>query len=248
MQLEGKKVIVTGGSQGMGYSTVQAFVAEGATVALMDIKDDLGQKAAELANSQGPGSAKFYHANVSNRSEVESAFATAVEDMGGLDVLVNVAGVQRRKAAEDFTDEDLDFILNINLRGTIITNQTAFKTMRHSGGTILNFGSDAGLTAMPLLGAYSASKGGVMAWNRTIAGEWARYGIRANSVVPAIATPMTGAGGEAGQAIYSGVPLGGKLGDPARDFAPVMVFLASDGARFITGQIISVNGGLVMSR
>ncbi len=248
MKLEGKKVIVTGGSQGMGYATAQAFVAEGAKVAIMDIKDDLGHQAAELANSQGPGSAKFYHANVSNRSEIESAFAAAVEDMGGLDVLVNVAGVQRRKAAEDLTDEDLDFVLNINLRGTIITNQTAFKTMHQNGGTILNFGSDAGLAPMPLLGAYAASKGGVMAWNRTIAGEWARYGIRANSVVPAIATPMTGAGGEAGQAIYSGVPLGGKLGDVTRDFAPVMVFLASDDARFITGQIISVNGGLVMSR
>nr|WP_106495377.1 SDR family oxidoreductase [Lentibacillus sp. Marseille-P4043] len=139
-ELEGKKIIVTGGSQGMGYETVQAFVSEGATVALMDIKDELGQQAAEQANSQGSGNAKFYHANVSDRSEVESAFAEAVEDMDGLDVLVNVAGVQRRKAAEDFTNEDLDFILDINCAGRLSQTRPLSKPCATLGVPFLTSG------------------------------------------------------------------------------------------------------------
>ncbi|MFJ4840628.1 SDR family NAD(P)-dependent oxidoreductase [Streptomyces sp. NPDC088746] len=249
MQLAGKKIIVTGAAQGMGASTVRAYAAEGAEVAAVDVKDDLGRRVAEEATLQGPGKVTYHHANVTDRAEVDAAFSAAVVDLGGLDVLVNIAGVQRARPAAEFTDEDLDFVLGINLRGTILTNQAAYRTMREAGsGVVLNFGSDAGLTAMPGLGAYAASKGGVMAWTRTIAGEWGPEGIRANSVVPAVQTPMTANGAQERGNIYSSIPLGGRLGDPERDFAPVMVFLASDGARFITGQIIAVNGGLGMVR
>jgi NAD(P)-dependent dehydrogenase (short-subunit alcohol dehydrogenase family) len=169
--------------------------------------------------------------------------------MGGLDVLVNVAGVQRAKPAEQLTAEDLDFLIDINLRGTIYTNQAAFEAMRDGGtGAILNLGSDAGLTPIAGLAGYSATKGGVMAWTRTVADEFGRRGIRVNSVVPAIQTPMTENGAKDRGERYAKVPLGGWLGDADRDFAPVMVFLASDGARFINGQIIAVNGGLGMVR
>jgi 3-oxoacyl-[acyl-carrier protein] reductase len=249
MQLANKKIIVVGAAQGMGAATVRAYAAQGATVAALDVKDDLGHQVAEEATLHGPGRVTYHHANVASRAEVDSAFSDAVSALGGLDVAVTVAGVQRARPAAEFTDEDLDFVLGVNLRGTILTNQAAYRTMREAGGgTILNFGSDAGLTAMPGLGAYAASKGGVMAWTRTIAGEWGPEGIRANSVVPAIQTPMTANGAEERGSIYSSVPLGGRLGDPEKDFAPVMVFLAGDGARFITGQIIAVNGGLGMVR
>jgi 3-oxoacyl-[acyl-carrier protein] reductase len=249
VQLEGKRIIVTGAAQGMGATCVRAYVREGAVVAAIDVKDELGRQTTSEATSAGPGSAVYLHADVSDRVQVDSAFADAVHHLGGLDVLVNVAGVQRARPAAQFTDADLDFLLGINLRGTILTNQAAFPAMRDAGtGTILNFGSDAGLTAMPGLAAYSATKGGVMAWTRTIAGEWGTLGIRANSVVPAIQTPMTTSGATERNDIYSSVPLGGALGDPERDFAPVMIFLASDGARFITGQAIAVNGGLGMVR
>ncbi|OUS92142.1 SDR family NAD(P)-dependent oxidoreductase [Rhodococcus sp. NCIMB 12038] len=249
MQLEGKRIIVTGAAQGMGATCVRAYVREGATVAAIDVKDELGRQTASEATSTGPGTASYLHADVSDRAQVNAAFDEAVHLLGGLDVLVNVAGVQRARPAETFTDEDLDFLLGINLRGTVFTNQAAFSSMRDSrSGTILNFGSDAGLTAMPGLAAYSATKGAVMAWTRTIAAEWGPLGIRANSVIPAIQTPMTTSGASERDNIYSSVPLGGKLGDPELDFAPVMVFLAGDGARFITGQALAVNGGLGMVR
>jgi NAD(P)-dependent dehydrogenase (short-subunit alcohol dehydrogenase family) len=136
----------------------------------------------------------------------------------------------------------------VNMFGTIFTNQSAFPFLRETGGTILNIGSDGGLVAMPGIAAYAASKGAVMSWTRTIAGEWGMHNIRANCVVPAIKTPMTDSGGDEGRSVYATVPLGGQLGDVMQDFAPVMVFMAGDGARFITGQLISVNGGLVMVR
>jgi NAD(P)-dependent dehydrogenase (short-subunit alcohol dehydrogenase family) len=129
--------------------------------------------------------------------------------------------------------------------------------MRAGGGRIINFGSGAGLKAYPNGGHYSASKGAVMAWTRTIAHEWGPFGITANSVVPAIRTEMADeayarmdpAAQQALDARHRAqIPLGGRLGDPDSDLAPVMVFLASDGARFITGQILPVNGGSLNSR
>jgi NAD(P)-dependent dehydrogenase (short-subunit alcohol dehydrogenase family) len=246
-QLEGKRIIVTGGAHGMGAGTVRAFVAEGASVAVLDIKDQLAQSVVDEANATGPGRAHFFHCDIVKRPEVESVFAAATTWLGGLDVLANVAGAQRKKP-EQFTDEDLEFLFGVNMFGTIFTNQEAFPYLRENGGTILNIGSDGGLVAMPGIAAYAASKGAVMSWTRTIAGEWGIHNIRANSIVPAIKTPMTDNGGEEGRSVYSTVPLGGQLGDVMQDFAPVMVFMASDGARFITGQLISVNGGLVMVR
>lgn len=249
MDLVGKRIIVTGGAQGMGASVVRAYVREGASVHSFDVKDDLGRQVAEEATTRGPGSSTYAHVDVSDQTAVAVAVQQATRSMGGLDVLANVAGVQRPKPAENLTPEDLDFLLDINLRGTIYTNQAAFLAMRDAGtGAILNFGSDAGLTAIPGLAGYSASKGAIMAWTRTLAKEFGRRGIRVNSVVPAIQTPMTDVGHDDRRDLYSKVPLGGWLGDPDTDFAPVMVFLAGDGARFINGQIIAVNGGLGMVR
>ncbi|KAA9164518.1 SDR family oxidoreductase [Amycolatopsis acidicola] len=249
MQLDGKRIIVTGGAQGMGEATVRAFAREGAQVFSFDIKESAGRSVAEKATAEGPGSARFSFVDVSDHAEVTEAVRDAASAMGGLDVLVNIAGVQRAKPAEELTPEDLDFLFDINVRGTVYAGQAAFEVMKAAGtGAILNFGSDAGLNPIAGLAGYSATKGAVMAWTRTVADEWGRQGIRVNSVVPAIATPMTDAGTKDRGDRYSRVPLGGWLGDPERDFAPVMVFLAGDGARFINGQIIAVNGGLGMVR
>ena len=127
----------------------------------------------------------------------------------------------------------------------MLTNQAACRAMRVAGGRIINFGSDAGLGPYPNGAHYSASKGAVMAWTRTVAVEWARFGITVNSVVPAIWTPMYDehrarmTPDELGQhdaVMRLRVPLGGRLGDPDADLGPVMVFLASDDARFITAR------------
>ena len=248
MSLEGRRVVLTGGAHGMGAGTVAALVAEGASVAVLDVKDDLAQDVVDKANTHGVGRARFLHCDVTARAEVTDAVAEATSWLGGLDVLANIAGVQRRRRAEEFTDEDIDFLFGVNARGAIHTNQAVFPHLREHGGAIINVGSDGGLIAMPGIAGYAASKGALMSWTRAIAGEWGRYGIRANCIVPAMKTPMTDAGGQDGEAVYATVPLGGRLGDVMKDFTPVMVFLAGEGARFITGQLISVNGGLVMVR
>jgi len=236
---------------------VRAFVNEGARVVSLDVLDPSGRRVTTEADGAGPGSATYLHCDIADRSEVDAAFEQAVSWLGGLDVLANVAGVERRSAATDITDEEWDLVLNVNVKGTLHTNQAAYRSMQAGGGAILNFGSDAGLGPYPNGAHYSASKGAVMAWTRTAAVEWAPRGITVNSVVPAIWTPMYDeyrarlpadelALHDAG--MRARVPLGGRLGDPTHDLAPVMVFLASEDAHFITGQIISINGGIGMVR
>ena len=251
MLLQDKRIIVTGAASGIAAATVRAYAREGARVVALDVDDDGGQRVAAEA---GPAVA-YHHCDISRRSEVFAAFERAVATLGGLDVMVNAAGVERGTPAEDIPDEEWDLVFAVNVKGTVYTNQAAFRHMKASGGRILNFGSGAAIRGQRGSAHYSASKGAVMAWTRTIAQEWARYGITVNSIVPAIWTPMydthrTRMSPEQraihDMAMQHVIPLGGKLGDPDRDMAPVMVFLASDGPRFITGQAIVVDGGMVM--
>jgi NAD(P)-dependent dehydrogenase (short-subunit alcohol dehydrogenase family) len=257
MQLEGKRVIVTGGGRGIGATMVGVLAAEGAQVASIDITDDAGEAVVAAANVERPGSATYHHADVAVRAEVDSAFDAAVDVLGGLDGLVNAAGIERHVVPEEITDEGWDRMIAVNLTGTFLTNQAAFRHMRNAGGRILNFGSDAGLIPYTEAAHYSATKGAVISWSRSVAGAWGRYGITVNSLVPAIWTPMY----DDHRAMYDEqqlaahdammaqvVAVGGKLGDPLRDLAPVIVFYLGDGARFVTGQIISVNGGAGSTR
>ncbi len=250
--LAGKRVIVTGGGRGIGAAMVGVLVEEGVDVASMDVTDDAGLAVVDAANCNGPGQANYRHCDVASRPDVEAAFAAAVDEMGGLDGLVNAAGIERHVAPEDITDEQWQEMMSVNVTGTFLTNQVAFGYLVGAGGRILNFGSDAGLVNYPNAAHYSATKGAVMSWTRSVAAAWGRYGITVNSVVPAIWTPMY----DDHRAVFDEqelathdaamaevIAIGGKLGDPVRDLAPVLVFLLGDGARFITGQLISVNGG-----
>lgn len=257
MKLADKRIIVTGGAQGIGASVVRAYAAAGAKIASLDILDEAGLQIAAEAGKKGPGTVKFYHCDVSKRAEVEASFAAAVRDLGRLDVLAHIAGIGRYAPAESITDEDLDQIIQVNVYGVVYTNQTAFKYMRDHGGRIINFGSVAGLVPFINGAHYSASKGAVFSWTRTVAHEWGKYGIAVNAMAPAIRTPgyelhrtrMTPEQLQAHDAeVAKLIPLGGRLGDPDRDFAPVMVFLAGEDARFITGQIIPVDGGRLSTR
>ncbi len=257
MQLEGKRIIVTGGARGIGASVVRAYAAEGAQVASLDIRDELGKRVAEEAERKGPGSVYFYHCDISVRSQVEKVFEIAVRQIGGLDIMANIAGIELGAPAEMIEDSDLDQILNTNFKGTVYTNQAAFRYMRNSGGRIINYGSGAGLRPYPYGAHYSASKGAVHSWIRTVAHEWGKYGITVNAVLPAIWTPMYDEHRarmspeelrEHDAKMAGAVPIGGRLGDPDRDLAPVMLFLAGEGARFITGQVIPVDGGTASTR
>ena len=257
MRLESKRIIVTGGARGIGAATVHGLVKQGANVVALDVLDDLGPGVAEKSTAEGPGWARYQHCDVAQAPSVESAFELAVAGLGGLDALINCAGVERHAAPEDIDEQEWDFVIGVNLKGTFLTNRAAFRYLKDGGGHILNFGSDAGLIPYPIAGHYSASKGAVHSWTRSAASAWGQHNITVNSVVPGMWTPMydehrsrlTPEELQAhDQMMNQVVALGGRLGDPATDLVPVLVFLVSDDARFITGQLISVNGGLGNTR
>jgi 2-hydroxycyclohexanecarboxyl-CoA dehydrogenase len=251
MLLAGKRIVVTGGANGIAAATVRAYAREGATVWSLDVADEAGTAVAAAAGAR----VTYRHCDIARRDEVFAAIDAAAAAMGGLDVLANVAAVERGTPAEDIPDDEWDLVFGVNVKGTLYTNQAAFRHLQAGGGVVINFGSGAGIRGQRGSAHYSASKGAVMSWTRTVAQEWAHHGIRVNSVVPAIWTQMYDAYrarmSEQERTIHDMamahvIPLGGKLGDPDGDAAPVMVFLASDASRFITGQAICVDGGMVM--
>lgn len=256
MELRNKKIILTGSAQGIGASTLRAYVAAGAEVAAMDVDTEKGAAVAASASANGPGSVFFVKCDVGNRAEVDAAFDAAVGRLGRLDVLAHIAGVHRHAPTHDVPDETLSWLFNINVNGTIYTNGAAYRHMTN-GGSIINFGSESGLTAEINNAAYGASKAAVHAWTRSVAREWGKRGIRLNAVLPYMVTPMYEHFRKAlsaedlaahDKATAEQIPLGGKFGNADTDLAPVMVFLAGDGSRFITGQLIPVDGGLISVR
>jgi NAD(P)-dependent dehydrogenase (short-subunit alcohol dehydrogenase family) len=257
-ELAGKRIIVTGGARGIGEAAVRAFARAGAAVVSLDVQRELGEEVVADAAREGPGTASFLHCEIQRRDAVESAFAAAVAGLGGLDALVNVAAVERSAPAEEISDADWELVIGVNLGGTFVTNQAAFPYLKaNGGGRIVNFASGAALYPYLRGAHYAASKAGVIAWTRTIAHEWGRYGITAVAVNPAMWTPMyqehrdrlsPEALAEHDRKKLEQVPLGGRLGDPDLDMAPVLVFLVGDGSRFITAQVVSVDGGMVPLR
>ncbi|GAA4668093.1 SDR family NAD(P)-dependent oxidoreductase [Frondihabitans cladoniiphilus] len=258
MDLTGKKIIVTGGAQGIGAATVRGYAEAGATVTAVDLNEEGGNKTAADATAKGPGTVTFRKLDVSDRKAVDDVFAAAAEEMGGLDVMVNVAGIQRFAEADEPDMSFVELIYRINVFGTMNTDGAAYKIMKAAGGgAIINFGSEAGFTAELHNAVYGSTKGAVHTWTRSIAREWGPDNIRVNAVMPYMTTPMY----EKFRADMTpedlaahdlqtakDIPLGGKFGDPDKDIAPVMVFLASDASHFITGQLIPVDGGLVNVR
>lgn len=257
MNNQGKRVILTGSASGIGASALKALVAAGAHVVGMDVADVAGAAVVSAVTAlDGPGRAHYLHCDVSQRESVQAAFTDAVAWLGGLDALINVAGIERKAPAEDIAQVDWDLMFDVNARGTLNTNQAAFVHLRDKGGRIVNFASAAGVMGVPGLAHYSAAKAAVLGWTRTAAKEWGRHGITVNAVAPGMWTPMykhfrsrlDATQLAAHDAMMAGqIPLGGRLGDPDRDMAPVLVFLVSDGARFITGQTLAVDGGLMIS-
>lgn len=248
MLIEGKRVIVTGGSSGLGEATVRVLVREGAIVASLDVQDEAGTSVVAAANEDGPGHAVYHHCDVRHPEVVRTSFAQAAADLGGLDALIHFAGVDRLCPAESMTEDEWDFVVDINLKGTFLANQAAFSHLRDGGGRIINVTSTVALEASAGRAHYAASKGGVASLSRVLAAEWGEYGINVVALSPSAYTPMT----ERALAMFSPdqpgrfdpttIPIG-RFGDPEKDIAPVIVFLVSDASRFITAQIIAVDGG-----
>ncbi|MGX1480243.1 UNVERIFIED_CONTAM: NAD(P)-dependent dehydrogenase (short-subunit alcohol dehydrogenase family) [Streptomyces canus] len=256
MTVQDKRIIVTGSSRGIAAAAIASFARAGARVAALGISDEPGRALAEKITSEGPGTVSYFHADVSDKSGVTTAVAAA-EELGGVDALVNVAGNEMGAPAEGISEEDWDRVFAVNAKGTFLTAQAVFPYLRENGGTIINFGSDAALIPYPNGAHYSASKGAVLSLTRTLAAEWGRHGIRVNSVDPVIWTGMYD-GYRARMTEEDSRPT--TPSTPARSrweascvtrtptLAPVLNFLVSDSSRFITGQIISVNGGAVQVR
>ena len=256
--LENKRIIVTGAARGMGEATVIAYVSAGAQVVAMDINDAAGAAVVAAANDQGPGQATYQHVDIADKGSVVAAFDEAADHLGGLDALAHPAAIQAGADPSRVSVDDWDQMFAVDVRGSMLTNQAAYHHMKTSGGgSIINFGSISGQRAEPGAAAYSAAKGAVHSWTRSSAAAWGRDKIRVNAILPAMATPMyleamalmTEAQSDASYWMnHQSISLGEKYGDPLTDLGPVMVFFASDASRFITGQLIPVDGGQTNTR
>jgi NAD(P)-dependent dehydrogenase (short-subunit alcohol dehydrogenase family) len=252
-ELAGKAAVVTGGARGLGAVTARGYVEAGMRVAIMDLRDDAGHA---LARELGDA-ATFIPCDVSSPDSVERGFEMADQSLGGIDILAAAAGLDRPgHAAGEISFEIWSQVIGVNATGTFLTNQAAYRRMRARGwGRIINFSSVAGIRGYAGRAAYAASKGAVMAWTRSAAQAWGAQGIVVNAVAPQMRTEVADRyiasrsreETEAFEAhLAKVVPVEGRLGDPDQEFLPLMLFLAGDGVRFITGQTFAVDGGMTM--
>lgn len=250
--LEGKATIVTGGGGGIGSAICRRLAEAGARVGVFDLDGAAAERTAGALSDHG-AVARAYEADITDYAAVSHAVAAFERDIGPTDVLVNNAGWDKF-AYFLATDPDLwRKILAINLEGPINLHHVVLKGMQaRRVGRVVNVASDAGRVGSSMEAVYSAAKGGIIAFTKTMAREMARSGVTLNVVCPGpTETPLLEAftgEGEQGKKVYEGlkraIPLG-RLGQPD-DIAGMVAFLASDEAAYITGQVISVSGGLTM--
>lgn len=243
--MHGRRILVTGGASGIGAAAVDVLTAAGAQVV------------ATYHRTPPPDrpSVTWVQCDVREAGAVDAMTASAVQTMGGLDVLVHAAGLWQPGIPGQIEVAEIDHLVDTNLKATILTNQAAYAAMRGTGGRIINFGSAEAVMGSPISAVYAATKGAVQAWTRSAAKAWAAERVTVNALAPAVDTPGADRLREflgpemaklVDQQMKMTIPLGGARGDPARDLGPVLVFLAGDGAGFITGQLIAVDGGLIM--
>ncbi|HBO42524.1 MAG TPA: 3-oxoacyl-ACP reductase [Planctomycetaceae bacterium] len=244
--LTGQIAIVTGAGRGLGRLIAETLAGCGAKVACIDVNTDLLGETVESIKVAG-GEAAAYGCDVTDSARVNQVVDEVVDRWGGLQILVNNAGITRDGLIVRMKDDQWDSVLNINLRGTFLFTRAAAKPlMKGHRGRIINIASVSGLMGNPGQSNYSASKAGVIGLTRTVAMELAGRNITVNAVAPGfIETDMTAKMGEdIVKAVVERVPLG-RLGQP-RDVADAVLFLASEAASYITGQVLTVDGGLTV--
>ena len=246
MELQNKLALITGGAQGIGKTISEELVQNGAHVVLGDVNLEGAQATAEAINNNG-GSASAVKIDVSNPAEVKQVFDSILKDKKPIDIMINNAGITRDGLMIRMKEADWDRVLNINLKGTFLCSQQAAKQMmKQKSGAIVNIASIVGVMGNFGQANYSASKAGVIGLTKTLAREVASRGIRVNAVAPGfIDTEMTQVLDESvRQKLIEQIPLA-KLGLP-EDVARCVAFLVSDRSSYITGQVINVNGGMLM--
>jgi NAD(P)-dependent dehydrogenase (short-subunit alcohol dehydrogenase family) len=258
VRLEGKVAVVTAAGRGIGHGVAMLFAAEGARV----VAASLGVEETEATVAEivaAGGTAHACPTNVGVKSEVQALIQSAVETYGQLDIVVNVAQSFGTRAAptgapvpcplQDFRDEEIDWTFDTGFRGSLWAMQAAYPHLRGRDGRVINFGSFYGQTGQAGTLAYNVTKEAIRALTRTAAREWAPHAVTVNAITPAAktdaATGVEQSAPDAYAAAVAAIPVG-RLGDPLGDIAPAALFLASPDSRYVTGQTLAVDGGLLM--
>jgi 3-oxoacyl-[acyl-carrier protein] reductase len=245
-RLAGRTAIITGGARGIGRATAHRFAGEGAAVMLADVEATAGREAVSSIEDAG-GTAAFTKTDVTDRDQAEALAEATVERFGGIDVLVNNAGITRDATLKKMTEDDFDAVVDVNLKGVFNCTKAALPHLTESdAGRILNAASIVGRYGNFGQTNYVATKSGVIGMTKTWARELGRDGVTVNAVAPGFVDTdmMETVPDTVIDDLTDQTPLG-QLGDP-EDIANAYCFLASDEAAFITGAVIAVDGGLVL--
>ncbi|NIR42972.1 MAG: 3-oxoacyl-[acyl-carrier-protein] reductase [Gemmatimonadetes bacterium] len=241
-ELEGAVAVITGGFRGIGLATAKQLADAGAAVAVLDM-DESGKESAE---AELPGG-RAYICNVTELEDVNTAVDAVTEELGPITVLVNNAGVTRDNLLLRMKDDEWNLVLDVNLRGTFLMTRAVSKGMiKERAGSIVNLASVVGVMGNAGQANYASAKAGIIGFTKAVAKELAPRGVRANAVAPGfIDTAMTQKlPKKARETLMGQIPLG-KLGEP-EDVARVIRFLAGPASSYITGQVLVVDGGMVM--
>ncbi|WOD44560.1 SDR family NAD(P)-dependent oxidoreductase [Hwangdonia lutea] len=245
--LKDKVIIVTGGAAGIGGAMTTELTERGASVVAVDLNEDAGKE--KVASN--PEQIVFLKGDISKESVAKEVVAMAISKFGKLTSVVNNAHASRQKPLMELTEADWDLSMNTGLKGTLNFMKAAYPELKKSGGSIVNFGSGAGLLGQKNQGSYAAAKEAIRGLSRVVANEWAEDGIRVNIVCPLAFTDGVKYWKEnfpeQYEEIISKNPMG-RFGDPQKDVAPIVAFLLSDDSQYMTGQTLMADGGDIKLR
>ncbi len=245
--LKGKVIIVTGGAAGIGGAMTTELTERGASVVAVDLNEEAGRK--KVASN--PAQIEFLKGDISKEAVAKEAVKLAISKFGKLTSVVNNAHASRQKPLMELTEDDWELSMNTGLKGTLNFMKAAYPELKKTKGSIVNFGSGAGLLGQKNQGSYAAAKEAIRGLSRVAANEWAKDGIRVNIVCPLAFTEGVKQWKEnfpdQYEEIISKNPMN-RFGDPQKDVAPIIAFLLSDDSQYMTGQTLMADGGDIKLR